>query len=96
MDGSLVGNVLTMRNNQTSDAMTQQNSKLQSIFGERVRSLLEDNYCMRFSHITNTLWFVRLVHMANGNHIVLKCYPDVKRIVQLTNNIKTLDMIYDI
>lgn len=76
--------------------MTQQNSKLQSIFGERVRSLLEDNYCMRFHHFDNYLWFVRLVHMANGNRIVLKCYPDEKRIVQLTNNIKTFDMLYDI
>lgn len=75
--------------------MTQQMLKLHSIFGERVRSFLEDNYCMRFSHMTNSLWFVRLVHMANGNHIVLKCYPEDNRIVQLTNNVKTFDQKYD-
>jgi len=75
--------------------MTQQNSKLQSIFGERVRSFLEDNYCMRFSHTSDALWYVRLVHMANGNHIDLKCYPDKRQIVQLTNHIETFNETYD-
>lgn len=75
--------------------MTQQNSKLQTIFGERVRSLLEDNYRMRFSHHSDSLWYVRLVHMANGNHIDLKCYPDERRIIQLTNHVVTFNSTYD-
>lgn len=94
MDGWLVGNVLTMLNNQSHDAMTKQYLKLQSIFGERVRSLLEDNYKMRFSHHSDSLWYVRMVHMANGNHIDLKCYPDERRIVQLTNHVETFNYTY--
>lgn len=63
--------------------------RFSNVFEERVRSFLDDHYCLRVSTQLPNLWLVRLKHMANGNTIVLKGYPMDGRIVQLTNGIVT-------
>ena len=59
------------------------------VFNERVSSLLADNYCKRLDTRLPHFWIVRLKHMANGNEIVLRGYPNEGCIIQSTNNIVT-------
>ena len=63
--------------------------KFSKVFDERVSSLLADNYCKRLDTRLPHFWIVRLKHMANGNEIVLRGYPNEGWIVQSTNNIIT-------
>ena len=63
--------------------------KFTKIFDERVSSLLADNYCKRLDTRLPHFWIVRLKHMANGNEIVLRGYPNEGMIIQSTNNIVT-------
>lgn len=59
------------------------------VFNERVSSLLADNYCKQLDTRLPHFWIVRLKHMANGNEIVLRGYPNEGWIIQSTNNIVT-------
>lgn len=63
--------------------------KFTKVFNERVSSLLADNYCKRLDTRLPHFWIVRLKHMANGNEIVLRGYPQDGCIIQTTNNIVT-------
>lgn len=63
--------------------------KFTKVFDERVSSLLADNYCKRLDTRLPHFWIVRLKHMANGNEIVLRGYPNDGCIIQSTNNIVT-------
>lgn len=63
--------------------------KFTKVFNERVSSLLADNYCKRLDTRLPHFWIVRLKHMANGNEIVLRGYPNDGWIIQSTNNIVT-------
>lgn len=63
--------------------------KFTKVFDERVSSLLADNYCKRLDTRLPHFWIVRLKHMANGNEIVLRGYPNEGMIIQSTNNIIT-------
>lgn len=63
--------------------------KFSKVFDERVSSLLADNYCKRLDTRLPHFWIVRLKHMANGNEIVLRGYPNDGCIIQSTNNIVT-------
>lgn len=63
--------------------------KFTKVFDERVSSLLADNYCKRLDTRLPHFWIVRLKHMANGNEIVLRGYPNEGWIIQSTNNIVT-------
>ncbi len=64
-------------------------SQFSKVFKERVRTLLEDRYCLRFKATTPTLWYVRLKHMANGNDITIKGYPKTGQLEQWTNRVLT-------
>ena len=66
-----------------------QTLRLFKIFEERVRSLTDDQYCLRVLSRLSNIWFARLHHMSNGNDIVIKAFPKENRIVQYTNKIKT-------
>lgn len=66
-----------------------QTYKFIKVFNERVSSLLADNYCKRLDTRLPHFWIVRLKHMANGNEIVLRGYPNEGCIIQSTNNIIT-------
>lgn len=66
-----------------------QTLRLFKIFEERVRSLTDDQYCLRVLTKLSNIWFARLHHMSNGNDIVIKAYPKENRIVQYTNKVKT-------
>lgn len=57
-------------------------------FHERVSGLISDRYYLRFCNRTPTLWLARLRHMANGNDIIIKAYPQRNEIVQLTNKVE--------
>ena len=63
--------------------------KFSKVFNERVSSLLADKYCKRLDTRLPHFWIVRLKHMANGNEIVLRGYPQDGVMVQTTNNIVT-------
>lgn len=63
--------------------------KFSKVFDERVSSLLADGYCKRLDTRLPHFWIVRLKHMANGNEIVLRGYPNEGWIIQSTNNIVT-------
>ena len=63
--------------------------KFSKVFDERVSSLLADGYCKRVDTRLPHFWIVRLKHMANGNEIVLRGYPQESCIIQTTNNIVT-------
>lgn len=56
-------------------------------FRERLSSFLESRYMIRVQSQNDSLWFVRLKHMANGNEIVLKGYPKTRRVEQYTNHV---------
>lgn len=60
---------------------------INNIFQERVSSLLEDGYRVIVKVDNSTLLFAKLRNLANGNHIILKAYPQDKKLVQYTNNI---------
>ena len=66
-----------------------QTLRLFKIFEERIRSLTDDQYCLRVLSRLSNIWFARLHHMSNGNDIVIKAFPKENRIVQYTNKIKT-------
>lgn len=66
-----------------------QTQRLFKIFEERVRSLTDDQYCLRVLTRLSNIWCARLHHMSNGNDIVIKAYPKENRIVQYTNKVKT-------
>lgn len=57
-------------------------------FHERVSGLICDRYCLRFCNRTPTLWLARLRHMANGNDIIIKAYPNTHEVVQVTNRVE--------
>ena len=59
------------------------------VFDERVSSLLADHYCKRLDTRLPHFWIVRLKHMANGNEIVIRGYPQDSMIIQTTNNVVT-------
>jgi hypothetical protein len=63
--------------------------KFSKVFDERVSGLLADGYCKRVDTRLPHFWIVRLKHMANGNEIVLRGYPQEGCIIQTTNNIVT-------
>lgn len=65
------------------------NDRFTRVFNERVRSLVEDHYCMRFATRMPHYWHVRLKHMSNGNEVVLRGYPHDSKIIQTTNLIVT-------
>lgn len=56
-------------------------------FRERLNSFLESRYMVRVQSQSDSLWFVRLKHMANGNEVVLKGYPKTRRVEQYTNHV---------
>ena len=68
-----------------------QKLRLSNAFEERVKSLLDDHYCLRVKTQLSNIWIARLHHMANGNDIVIKAYPLEQRIIQFTNRIITHD-----
>lgn len=68
-----------------------QTLRLSNAFEERVRSLLDDHYCLRVKSRLSNIWFARLHHMSNGNDIVIKAFPLENRITQFTNRILTHD-----
>lgn len=61
---------------------------LEHEFNERVSGLIRDRYALRFCNRTPTIWVARLHHMANGNDIVIKAYPNSNELVQLTNHVE--------
>lgn len=63
-------------------------------FGERVRSLLEDGYCVRTKGETPECLFARLHHMCNGNDIVIKVYKKRGLMTQHTNHVETHRNVY--
>ena len=63
--------------------------KCTKVFDERVSSLLADHYCKRLDTRLPHFWIVRLKHMANGNEIVIRGYPQDSMIIQTTNNVVT-------
>ena len=63
--------------------------KFTKVFDERVSSLLADHYCKRLDTRLPHFWIVRLKHMANGNEIVIRGYPQDSMIIQTTNNVVT-------
>lgn len=79
-----------MLNHKQTMAMAQ-TQRLSNVFEERVRSLLDDQYCLRVKSRLSNVWFARLHHMANGNDIVIKAYPLDHKIQQFTNKILTHD-----
>lgn len=56
-------------------------------YQERLRSLVVDNYCIRFDHRDPRLWFARLKHMSNGNMVLLKADFTQMQLTQITNNV---------
>lgn len=68
-----------------------QTLRLSNAFEERIRSLLDDHYCLRVKTRLSNIWIARLHHMANGNDIVIKAFPLEQRITQYTNRIITHD-----
>lgn len=64
-------------------------NRVHKIFGERVRSLLEDGYCCRVKRESDTLLYARLKHMSNGNEIRIYGHPLSGGVEQYTNNILT-------
>lgn len=60
---------------------------IQRLFGERVRSLLEDGFCLRVKSVSPTLLYAYLVHRFNGNHIKLYARPMAGTIEQYTNGL---------
>lgn len=67
----------------------QHSNKFQQVFEERIKSLLEDNYCIRVDTRLPHVWLVRLKHMSNGNEILLRGYPLSKEFFQYTNHVFT-------
>ena len=63
--------------------------KFTKVFDERVSSLLADHDCKRLDTRLPHFWIVRLKHMANGNEIVIRGYPQDSMIIQTTNNVVT-------
>ena len=63
--------------------------RLSNAFEERVRSLRQDNYCVRVETRLSHIWIARLHHMANGNDIVIKAYPHELKMEQFTNRVLT-------
>ena len=63
--------------------------KFQQVFDERIKSLIEDNYCKRVDTRLPHVWLVRLKHMSNGNEILLRGYPLSKAVYQYTNHVLT-------
>ena len=59
-------------------------SKLQSLFEERVSSLLEDGYVSVVKSSSVYFHYARLRH-PNGNVVTVKGYPRLLQLVQLTN-----------
>lgn len=74
---------------QTELLMTRPRSekRLEDVFDERVKSLVEDGFQKRFVHKSADLMLARLKHMSNGNEVVIKAYPTSLRIVQFTNHV---------
>ena len=66
-----------------------QTLRLSNAFEERVRSLLDDHYCLRVKTRLSNIWIARLHHMANGNDIVIKAYPKQMILEQFTNKVCT-------
>ena len=66
-----------------------QTLKLSNVFEERIRSLLDDHYCLRVKTRLSNIWIARLHHMANGNDIVIKAYPKQMILEQFTNKVCT-------
>lgn len=62
---------------------------LMQIYGERLRSLLEDGYVVQVKSDLPDLKYTALRHRSNGNRIRLYCYPVVGVIKQMTNCIMT-------
>lgn len=81
--------------NPTEAAITPQRStdKLNHIFGERIRSLLEDGYMLQFKMEATTILFAKLRHKSNGNRITLKAYPGSDYIIQTRNHLQQLIFI---
>lgn len=67
----------------------QLSDKFQQVFEERIKSLLEDQYCKRVDTRLPQVWIVRLKHMSNGNEILLRAYPYYRTIHQYTNHVLT-------
>lgn len=59
-------------------------SKLQSLFEERVSSLLEDGYLPVVKSSSAYFHYARLRH-PNGNVVTVKGYPRLLQLVQMTN-----------
>ena len=78
-----------MQQSQTAPQTEHQRSseRLEKVFDQRVKSLVEDGYCVRFTHKTHDLMMCRLHHMSNGNDVIVKGYPTSQRIVQFTNHV---------
>lgn len=87
-----------MVNNLTMEAKPmpmKREAKVKNIFGERVRSLLEDGYVVIVSIDSADLLFCKLRHRSNGNRIVLNASPRLGYITQRTNHITTFSAHYD-
>lgn len=69
--------------------------RLSNAFNERIRSLRSDNYCVRVETRLPHIWIARLHHMANGNDIVIKAYPHMLKMEQLTNHVLTHQEYFD-
>lgn len=66
---------------------------LMQIYGERLRSLLEDGYVVQVKSDQPRLKYTALRHRSNGNRIRLYCYPVEGVIKQMTNCIMTYHYI---
>lgn len=63
-------------------------------YGERLRSLRSDGYCLRFETLHHDFYFASLKHMANGNSITLSLDILGRTLRQFTNHVLTHQQVY--
>lgn len=64
-------------------------AKLLAVYEERIKSLLDDGYKVRYRTSFRTFVVCRMHHMANGNDIVIFADLVVYEIIQKTNQLVT-------
>lgn len=64
-------------------------AKLLAVYEERIKSLLDDGYKVRYRTNFRTFVVCRMHHMANGNDIVIFADLVVYEIIQKTNQLVT-------
>ena len=58
-------------------------------YGERLRSLRSDGYCLRFDSRLPDAYFASLKHMANGNSVTISLDFHARTLCQHTNHVLT-------